>query len=428
MYAQRVRALSPTAQRCCDAGHRMWEATVATDQTYFRRSYRAKLMHIGLALLCVLAMTSCDLTGGISSSIDRAANIIDSGIHDIGVSSAVWQSVLQRVAEQLPKDIAETVRVDAQSLANRSIATAGTEFRCNTDFLGSRAIQSLRALKAELLGQNPSPVPPGFCQVDPASIDLKISPEKWSTVMIAGYDLDHQDKAKAPLGIFLVDEQGQRTPLPESRIGRTTHYQITLNLGQMAAQLYSAHIRKIVVSWDGSSVGFPEIVVVPWEPQRIRQPLIDVGTTGPYTPPRVGKGDRDFDTHDDSPTSLSVRGELRITESSIESSISMRAHEDEPDHTEVSGSSGWDSVYTPPAGWKIVEVRPSKASAVETKVTSNQSDNIPLKLNRPSGEVVDYFQVWVDREGDEAGSWSRISVNWRPIEVTIEELTPAWLR
>ncbi|KAB8140364.1 hypothetical protein F8S13_24355 [Chloroflexia bacterium SDU3-3] len=385
-------------------------------------------MQVGVAILCMLAMTACDLTGGLSSSIDRAANIIDSGIHDIGVSSAVWQSVLQRVAEQLPKDISETVRVDAQSLANRSIATAGTEFRCNTDFLGSRAIQSLRALKAELLGQSQLPVPPGFCQVDPASIDLKISPEKWSTVLIAGYDLDHKDTSSAPLSIFLVDEQGQRTPLPESRIGRTTHYQITLNLGQMAAQLYSAHIRKIVVSWDGSSVGFPEIVVVPWEPQRIRQPLIDVGSTGPYTPPRVGKGDRDFDTEDDSPTSLSVRGELRITESEIESRISMHAREDEPDHTEVNGSSAWDAVYTAPTGWKIVEVRPSAASTVNTKVTSNQSDERQLTFNRPSGEVVEQFQVWVDREGDEAGSWSRLSVNWRPIEVTIEELTPAWLR
>ena len=73
-----------------------------------------------------------------------------------------------------------------QSLANRSIASAGVEFRCNIDFFFERrAIEALKRLKAQLLKQNPPPLPPAFCQVDPPAID----PEGVASQVVGG-DLD----------------------------------------------------------------------------------------------------------------------------------------------------------------------------------------------------------------------------------------------
>jgi hypothetical protein len=354
----------------------------------------------------------------IESSVDKALEVIDRGIRDIERDMYSWQSVLQRVANQLPEDISETVRVDAQSLAARSIAKAGIEFRCEVDFLANRAIESLRRLKAELLNQNPPPLPPTFCQVE-ESIDLNVSPTKWSTKILTGYDLDHKDSAGRLLQFQLLTAQGSTIPLPESRIGRTTHYQITLNLGGMASQLHSRRITKIVASWNGKRQIHPQIVIIPWEAKR-QTITVNIGNTGPYYPPRIG-GDRDFDTHHDEPTDVRVRGEMHITQGAIRCEVYMRAREREPDHTEVEGSS-WARAYTAPQGWWIVAVHPNVASTHTAVVTGSGR----LTFSRPAGEVVDHFEVWVDRGGDEAGTWTRVTVHWRPLNVTIEELRPEW--
>lgn len=382
-------------------------------------------------LLSVLTMSGCDVTGGLGSSIEastkEAMHVLDSAIRDIQTNSATWQTVLQHVADQLPKDISETVRVDAQILANRSIATAGTEFRCDIDFLGKHAIQSLQRLKAELLNENPAPVPPEFCQVVLPSVDLNVSPLKWSTVMLYGYDLDHQDTSQSLLKVFLVNKQGT-TPLPEERIGRTTHYQITLNLGGMASQLYHNQVRKIVVSWDGTSAGYPQIVITPWEKQRRVEPPLAVSSTGPFFPPPIGNGDRDFNTREDRPTDLTVRGEIRHDGSTVYNRMYMHAREVASDNTEVDGWTSWTAAYSAPTGWKIVEVRPGAPSIFSMGVTSNQTDSTPIVASRPTGEVVDRFEIWVDRDGDDAGSYSRMITHWRPLEITIEQVEPEWLR
>lgn len=386
---------------------------------------RIRLIVFATVLLSALSMSSCscDLTGGLARSVDKAVEVIDNGIRDIEQESSSWRQVLQRVANELPGEISETIRVDAQSLVTRSIATAGIEFRCNVDFLADRAIESLRRLKAELLNQNPPPLPPAFCQVDPPSIDLKVSPTKWSTAILAGYDLDRKDSAGELLQVLLLTGQGSTIPLPESRIGRTTHYQITLNLGDMARQLHQDRVTKIVVSWNGKSEGYPQIVVVPWEAKR-QTIRVDIGATGPYYPPHIGGGDSDFNTHDDEPTYLDVRGEMSITEHAIENRVYMHAYENRPDYTQVTGWSDWARAYTPPQGWRIVEVRPDVDSIHEAVVTVHGV----IKYNRPGGEVVSYFEVWVDQEGDEAGTWSRVIAHWRPLNITITEVTPEWLR
>jgi hypothetical protein len=285
-----------------------------------------------------------------------------------------------------------------------------------------RAIQSLQRLKAELRNQNPPQLPPAFCQVDPSSIDLKVSPSKWSTAILYGYDLDHMDSAGKPLQVSLLSSQGGTTQLPESRIGRTTHYQVTLNLGDMARQLFRDHVTKFAVSWGDKTEGFPQVVVVPWEAGR-QTITVSIGQSGPYFPPRV-HGDADFDTGDGDPTDVRLRGELQMTNQVIQSRTCMHAREVKSDFTEIDGCSPMGTDYTAPNGWRIVEVRPNVAAIHTALVTQHGR----LTFSRPGGEVVDFFEVWVDQDGDEAGTWSRVNAHWRPLNITIEEVTPEWLR
>jgi hypothetical protein len=379
--------------------------------------HRVRRVVFTTLFLITLSTSSC----GIPPAIDRATTVIDNAIRDITLNLDNWQTILQRVANDLPNEISETIRFDAQSLVTRSIAVAGIEFRCDVEFLGNRAIESLRHLKAKLLNQNPSLLPPKFCNVDPPAIDLKVSPSKWSTVMLSGYDFDTQDHAQKLLQVSFLTKQGNTLPFPESRIGRTTHYQITLNLGEIASALHTLPVTKIFISWDGKSQGYPQIVVIPWEARR-QTVTQNMGDTGPFFPPRAG-GDADFDTDDDDPTDVVLRGLMRVTEQSIDTRIAMYARERKPDHTAVDGWSEWARNYTPPQGWRIVSVNPTLPSYHQAVVTEHDR----MVYNRPAGEVVSYFEAWVDHDDDEAGTWTRVIAHWRSVNITIEETKPDWM-
>ena len=102
----------------------------------------------------------------------------------------------------------------------------------------------------------------------------------------------------------------------------------------------------------------------------------------------------------------------------------MFAREDKPDHTMVEGTSPSARVYTAPEGWTIVSFRPSAPSRQTGGVTEHGEQQFP----RPGGEVIDHFSAFVDRNGDEAGTWTHVIAYWRIVEVTIEQTAPEWLR
>ncbi|QJE95273.1 hypothetical protein [Luteolibacter luteus] len=371
---------------------------------------------LAAVLIVSLGVSSCD-------SVDEAVNVVERGIDDITSESNRWQTVLKQVANDLPKEVSETIRQDAQQLATRSIAQSGVEFRCNTDFLGDRAIQSLQRLRSRLDGSKIPPLSPAFCHVSPDTIDLKASPDGWSKVTFHGYDMDSKDKDEALLGFDLVLGDGSTVPVDNSLIDRTTHYQVTVRVRSIANQLHEKKVSKIRARWQGYNGILPEVGVLEWQPRR--KPVShDIGRTS-YMPPKVGRGDRDFSTHDDEHMSVQCQAELRLAEngSSIQSRVNLWAKEQRRDWTEVSGWSDWATAYSSPQGWRIVSYRPNSNSQHRENINS-QGKKV---YSRPGGEVVSRFEVWGDQGGDEAGTWTKVEAFWRPIDIEIEEELPAWL-
>jgi hypothetical protein len=367
---------------------------------------------------------SCPFIKPITDTANEAIRVLEGGIQNINERSGDWQNILQGLTEKLPANVSSTIRNEVQNLATRSIAAAGVEFRCNTDFLAARAVQSLRRIIAELRNQTPDPLPPAFCQVAPDAIDLKDDPSTWSKITLSGYDLDNKDPHGKLLQIYLINAQGRKStsPLPESKIGRTTHYMITLNMGDMARDLYQTQIVKLQVSWDDNTQGFPEIVVIPWEPHTMTK-YAPASVTS-YMPPHTGHGDRDFNVHDDEPFSVDVRGNIQIYQTYISSSVYLRCREERDDWTEAAGWSSASRVFDAPQGWRIVDVNP-KADARYTGMINAQGG---FNYYRPAGEVVSYFAVWGDHDGDEAGTWTRMEAHWRMLTIKLEETVPSWLR
>jgi hypothetical protein len=388
-------------------------------------SYLAvRVGHKPMSLAVAFVLVAGLLSGcGVASAIDRATKVIDEGIASILSRADVWQRTLERIAQDLPGDVSEIVRTEAQNLATRTIAQAGTELMCVTDFYARRAVQALNALKDLLLGrgQGPATLPPAFCQVVPASVNLNDMPSSWATVTLHGYDLDHADGGNNRFAVFMQNASGGNTPLAETWIGRTTHYQVTLNLGSLGRTLHDNGIRKLVASWNNSTSTLPEVVIVPWSPER-RTETWTLGSTY-YMPPHTG-GDEDFSTDDDEPTSVVLRASLNQNGSNIDSQVYMFAREDDPDHTRVEGTSPSARVYSAPAGWRIVSFRPNASARHTGRVTSHGEQ----QYSRPAGEVIDHFSAFVDRNGDEAGSWTHVIAHWRILEITIEESAPEWLR
>ncbi len=384
---------------------------------------KLKLISILLIFAAVCAsLGGCGITDAVRRATDVADNavaVIDRGIADINRESASWQTILQRVANELPQTVSATIRNDVQNLATRSIAVTGVEVRCNIDFLARRAVQALEAVKAELTGSSPVVLSPVFCQVAPDAVDLNASPNAWAKITYFGYDLDHKDRNRELITFYAVDGLGRSRKIPESRIGRTTHYQVTLNLGEMAKHLHDDGVTKIVASWNDSRANLPEVVVLPWQP-RVREERVSIARTS-WMPPKV-RGDRDFNTHGDEHMTVDTRGEFAINGDGIRCRAYLRAREPRHDWTEAKGWSDWASAYTAPSGWKIVEALPNTASIHTANIITHGRNS----FHRPGGEIVSQFDIYGDHEGDEAGTWTRVEVFWRPVQIKLQELKPEW--
>jgi hypothetical protein len=363
--------------------------------------------------------SGCGRVDRAISGIEKLEADLDRGISTIANDNTRWRSTLQELASAIPDDVQSTVRIELQQLANRSIATAGTEIRCNVDFLAHRAIEGLRRVKALLRNQDPEPLPPEICQVSPATLDMNIERPRRVDVSISGYDMDHVDSGGKPLHfVYVSDPQNRTFPFLEERIGRTHHYLITLNTSgtDFDQFIYHNQINKIRAEWGDRSEP-PEIIVTRWEPRRLER-TVPLGSFD-HTPPHT-HGDRDFDTSDDEETDVNLAVETQQEGSSILVRVYMKARERDPDNTTVEGWSQWKVAYPAPAGWQIRSVNRLGRSDASFTATSHQLRTSTL----PQGEIADRFETWVDRSGDEAGSFTRTQVFLRPVDVVLEEIPP----
>ena len=334
-----------------------------------------------------------------TSAIEQLEADIDRGIAMIENDKERWRSTLQELASDIPNELQSTVRVELQQLANRSVATAGTEIRCNVDFLAHRAIQGLQRVKAILRNRDPKTLPPEICQVSPLTLDMNIERARRVDVSISGYDMDHIDNEGMPLRfVYRSDAQNKTFLFPESRVGRTTHYQITLNTSgaDFDQFIYVHQINKIWGEWEGRSES-PQVNLTRWEPRK-KELKVPLGSFD-YTPP-LTHGDRDFDTDDDDETDVNLSVRTRQVGNRIEASVYMKARERDPDNTTVEGWSRWFVGYEAPAGWKIINITRLGRSDTSFVATSHQMRSSTL----PQGEIADRFETWIDRSGDEAGA------------------------
>lgn len=386
-------------------------------KAYLERFIKDLKIVIALSLLMFVASGSkCVFP---VDEIQEAINKIDRGIDVIHGESDKWNSTVRDIADNFPKEAKELVRNELTQLVQRSIMSAGVEFRCETDFLANRAIQGLLRIKAILKKEKPPEIVPSFCQISPSVLDLNVPPASRSTVVIAGYDMDQKDAKNNLLKYVLYsDITKQKIDVDNSRVGRTTHYENIINASgsDWEKMLKDNKITKIQLFWNDTKIDSAEVLIISKKPQKKEIAGVNLGEIS-LTPKHV-RGDADFNVHNDKPMSFHVIGEAKIEDDKIMTRIYMNAREERPDWTQVEAWSEWNTAYTAPHGWKIISFAPQKKS--ERKGLINQ--NGARKENLPSGELVTIFNINGDRDGNEAGTWTGVTATFNnQVKIRLEE-------
>lgn len=370
-----------------------------------------------------LCAVYCLIVAGCSDKLDKALAHIDTAILTVDRQSSEWRSSLETLGRTLPDDAKKIINNDLQRLTERSLAAATSNVMCVADFVPRRVSQGLRNLRAKLTGKAIEPSEPSLCSVSPQAFDLYSRELHQSTIQFNGYDFDQPGSNGTLVQVVLVQGNGQRVTVPERLLGRTTHYQLTLNAAEaefrtLLCQNPSAS--KVALYWNGRPLSAQSEVVVQRIPRDLPARSVALGAVD-YTPPHT-RGDRDFDTDDDDPMVVQVTCTTRISSDrrQILADVTMFANEPRPDHTTAQGSRTGFVCYTAPDGHEIISVSPLGQSSVNERINRHGTVN----YSRPSGEAVSLFAVDGDFDDDEAGTRTKVHIRLSSVNVVLRPMSP----
>jgi hypothetical protein len=361
------------------------------------------------AFFIVFVLVGCGLKRTIQDTAQDLTNntvaMIDDAIDEITHESESWQATLQELSEKLTDEAQSTVRNEVENLANRTIAAAGSELRCNVDFLGARVIQALQRIKAELLKK---PIPernPAICQVVPSAIDMNLTPNRRNKVDISGYDFDNQ-----PIKLYLVTNDNQKVDVTYA-INRLSHYHLVLNLGSNGVLLNENSGRLVLEYKDSqiSSIAVTQPVIPDCREEEISFSP-DVIT---FIPPHT-KGDREYDGNG---PNISARVNIYVDNNTIKARIYMRAKETKSDWSTADGS-GIFNIYTAPSKKRIMAIVSDK----ETNTNYTDSGHSEDFFEKGNGELIKRFAFIGDTDGDDAGTRTRVKVTFNRVVVKLKEI------
>lgn len=368
-----------------------------------------------LFLLAIISLSSgCSLLDKLGTLFDETVpdiateslNTIDNAIDALDVNSAAWQSILQDTVSKLTDDAQSTLKNEVQTILDRGIATIGTEFRCNADFLGKRAKQALERIKAKLLNQPIPDIQPSICEVVPLAIDKSLVPHRVNSVSLFGYDFD-------TTGITATLKNGSQMLSITQHLSRPTHYHMTINLGSNGVNLTS-NSDHLLLNWNNELLSSIAVIQPSTPICKSKEVSYDRNTKLTYTPPHT-RGDKEYDGH--GPDIWSRVEWLNLT-SSIDVSTYMKAKETKSDWTTAEGSKTI-AYYTPPAGWKIKRI-------IGSTLTTDQFQDFDHAENSrgmgPGGPVKTFIYRG-DHSGSDAGSYTGMDVFFNPLRVELEEFS-----
>lgn len=338
---------------------------------------------------------------------DQANNAIaafDRAITAASVANADWETIVQRLLNELPDDVSATIRNDVSNTLNRGVAAAGIETRCGFDFVRTRVVQDLIRIRAKLKGEPVNPPEPAFCQAIPNTIQLSLDMASRPNIEYDGYDYDAAVRPK----VFLQQKNGQEIDVSQY-LSVTHHYQMTLNLGPGAiGSLLNDKIEKVVLKWNDKILSEIPVIQAPCKVQTITKTPELTSWMPPHT-----RGDAEFDGNG---PSVHLDVYIRKSAEAVYADIFMRAEETDSDWTMADG---WTSIvlYEPPPGYEVVGVSPNTEFHHQYTDTNHDNDKFPIG----SGTVASLEYTGDTDSDDEAGKITKVHIRWSQFQFQIRQ-------
>jgi len=362
--------------------------------------------HLTIIIIAALMLiTPSFLACDINSAVNRITRSIDNAVDALNQNSSEWQDIMNQLLAQLQgidDQLAGLIEVEVQNLLDHGVAVIGTEFRCNVDFIGNRMRDALIRLKNEYLHQNVAvdPLKPYICQVVPASVDRILIPDDLDMLEFFGYDFDLKD-----VKLYVEESNGGRINVSEFLV-KPTHYHMTVSLGPDGVQLTSQS-NKLVLTCGYEDLSYVKII----------QGTTDTDTILPakrtFVPPHT-RGDLDFNGNG---PEVFCRVELSILNynTQVWAEIHMKAEQTRADWTTAEGTDSY-LLYTAPAGKEIKQILCPNYD----QITYLDSDINPDYFERGVGGPVLRYEFHGDTEGNDAGTDTKVIVEFNPIKVELE--------
>ena len=356
---------------------------------------------IALVLLIPPFFIACNM----GSAVNKIARTIDNAVDALNQNSSEWQDIMNRLTAQLQgidNQLAQLIEVQVQNLLDRGVAVIGTEFRCNVDFIGNRMRDALLRIKTEYLHSDVAvdPLKPYICEVVPASVDRILIPDDLDMLEFFGYDFDLED-----VKLYVEESNGVRTNVSQYLV-KPTHYHMTVSLGPAGVQLTSQSNKFVL------TCGFEDLSYV-----KIIQGTTDTATILPgkrtYVPPHT-RGDLGFGGNG---PEVFCRVELSILNfnTQVWADIYMKAEETRADWTTAEGTESF-LLYTAPAGKEIKQILCPQYDQISYLDSNTNPDN----FERGVGGPVLRYEFHGDTEGNDAGTNTKVIVEFNPIQVELE--------
>lgn len=365
------------------------------------------MKHVLYLTLLATLLTSC---GGIkttvNNAIDNGANIVDELINDLAAESDDWENLIREAMEKLPQEAKTIIGNDLTNMANGLIASTGTEFRCNVDFLRNRLRQDLQQLKSKLLGRGAIIREPHICQAVPRSIRMSLNPNDRVEVNLYGYDFLAKD-----LQVKLYNSDGVTDQT--SNISTTSNYHANLNMGGNGIRLTDKS-KKIAILWKGtiiSEVAIIQNAIVPCKSKDVTP-----NAYGPVTlVPTRTRGDSEFDGNGPKVhTSVSLK--ITSGNTKIAANLFTRFKETKSDWSTGEKKKTIPDFYIAPAGWKIEKIL-SDPTGSFSYTDNNHSQDTKDVNDGPLRKIV----AIGDRKGKDIGNGSQVAFHFNRIKVRLRE-------
>jgi len=336
-------------------------------------------------------------------STDEAVRALDDAIRTLDNTSEDWQKVLQETRAKLTEDAQTTIRNEISDVLTRGVGATGADFRCSADFVRGRVRQELVRLKSELIGGTVESREPTLCNIVPSVIDVSRIPDSLKALELYGYNFD-----VSPIEVIV--ELGDRTVDVTSKLDRPTRYLLTLNLGPNGVQL-PPEANRITLKWNATTLSTITIIQPP--PVVCRKEVRSFQPT-PYTHiPQHILGDREFNRHG---PDVEASATIMNRQMYIEAEVYMIARETSADWTTAQGKAVV-RLYSVEPGWRIADV----SGKLDDKIGYRDSNYDPDVFDRGSGGPVKRFSAVGDSAGVDAGTQTRVQVEWNPLMMILEE-------